>query len=142
GGKERRVGGWGGRGGGGVGMQARRAARALLVGVFGFEGGAAAKGGDPRAVLELFPSQGCSFCPPADRLVGQFANDPSVVALSVPIDYWDYLGWRDTLANPTHSARHRAYAGLGGDGQVYMPENPVKRQGGQLGRDQVGIDTR
>src|SRR6266487_6233453 len=77
---------------------------------------------DPRAVLELFTSQGCSSCPPADRLVGQLVNDPSLIALSVPIDYWDYLGWRDTLANPAHSARQRAYARVRGDGQVYTPQ--------------------
>ncbi len=54
---------------------------------------------DPRAVVELFTSQGCSSCPPADKLIGELANDPSVIALSLPIDYWDYLGWKDTLAD-------------------------------------------
>ena len=53
---------------------------------------------EPRAVIELFTSQGCSSCPPADKLIGEFANDPSLIALSLPIDYWDYLGWKDTLA--------------------------------------------
>jgi hypothetical protein len=51
---------------------------------------------DPRAVIELFTSQGCSSCPPADKLLGELAKDPSVIALSMPIDYWDYLGWKDT----------------------------------------------
>jgi len=54
---------------------------------------------DPRAVVELFTSQGCSSCPPADKVLGQLAKDPSVIALSLPIDYWDYLGWKDTLAD-------------------------------------------
>jgi hypothetical protein len=49
-----------------------------------------------RAVVELFTSQGCSSCPPADRLIGELAGDPSLVVMSIPIDYWDYLGWKDT----------------------------------------------
>src|ERR1700740_1757471 len=58
--------------------------------------------GELRAVLELFTSQGCSSCPAADKLLGELAADPSLVAISVPIDIWDYLGWKDTLANPKH----------------------------------------
>ena len=54
---------------------------------------------DPRAVVELFTSQGCSSCPPADKIIGELAKDPNVIALSMPIDYWDYLGWKDTLAD-------------------------------------------
>ena len=65
---------------------------------------------DPRAVVELFTSQGCSSCPPADKVIGELAKDPSIIAISMPIDYWDYLGWKDTLASPGHSARQRAYA--------------------------------
>src|SRR6516225_2483262 len=53
-----------------------------------------------RAVVELFTSQGCSSCPPADKLLGDLASDPSLVTISIPIDYWDYLGWKDTLAEP------------------------------------------
>ena len=61
---------------------------------------------DPRAVVELFTSQGCSSCPPADKIIGELAKDPSIIALSMPIDYWDYLGWKDTLADRA-SARAR-----------------------------------
>ncbi len=121
-------------------MQARRVAPALLVAGFMIATAAAAQAGETRAVLELFTSQGCSSCPPADRLVGQFANDPSVVALSVPIDYWDYLGWRDTLANPAHSARQRAYARARGDGQVYTPQIVVNGAADALGSDQAAIE--
>jgi hypothetical protein len=120
-------------------MQARRVAPALLVAGF-MIATAAAQAGEARAVLELFTSQGCSSCPPADRLVGHFANDPSVVALSVPIDYWDYLGWRDTLANPAHSARQRAYARARGDGQVYTPQIVVNGSADALGSDQGAIE--
>jgi hypothetical protein len=121
-------------------MQARRVAPALFIAGFVIAGVAAARAGEARAVLELFTSQGCSSCPPADRLVAQFANDPSVVALSVPIDYWDYLGWRDTLANPAHSARQRAYARARGDGQVYTPQIVVNGSADALGSDQAAIE--
>jgi hypothetical protein len=59
---------------------------------------------EPRTVIELFTSQGCSSCPAADKLLGELAKDSSVVALSLPVDYWDYLGWKDTLASPLHTA--------------------------------------
>lgn len=76
----------------------------------------------PRTVIELFTSQGCSSCPPADKLLGQLANRDDVIALTFPVDYWDYLGWKDTLASPAYSARQRAYAKARGDGQVYTPQ--------------------
>ena len=51
-----------------------------------------------RSVVELFTSQGCSSCPPADRILADLARDPNVLAMSFPVDYWDYIGWKDTLA--------------------------------------------
>src|ERR1700692_4580227 len=65
---------------------------------------------DPRAVVELFTSQGCSSCPPADRIIGELAKDPSVIALSMPIDYWDYLGWKEHVAGLRFRARQKAYS--------------------------------
>jgi hypothetical protein len=76
----------------------------------------------PRAVVELFTSQGCSSCPPADKLMGDFARDPSLVAMSLPIDYWDYLGWKDTLGSPEFSQRQYDYAKARGDMDVYTPQ--------------------
>ena len=55
---------------------------------------------EPRAVIELFTSQGCSSCPAADKLIAEYSRDPSIIALSLAVDYWDYLGWKDTLALP------------------------------------------
>src|SRR5215468_381064 len=121
-------------------MAGRRVAPALLIACFVTSSVVAARAADPHAVLELFTSQGCSSCPPADRLVGQLANDPSLIALSIPIDYWDYLGWRDTLANPAHSARQRAYARARGDGQVYTPQIVVNGATDALGSDQAAIE--
>jgi hypothetical protein len=94
----------------------------------------------PKALLELFTSQGCSSCPPADRLLGEFANDPSIIALSLPIDIWDYLGWKDTLALAGHSARQRAYAELRGDRQVYTPQMVVNGSVHVLGSDRAAIE--
>src|SRR5260370_19334691 len=126
-------------------MADRRIAPALLIAALLIAGFVLAifateRAAEPRAVLELFASQGCSSCPPADRLVGQLVNDPALIALSVPIDYWDYLGWRDTLANPAHSARQRAYARVRGDGQIYTPQIVVNGAADALGSDQGSIE--
>jgi hypothetical protein len=61
-------------------------------------------------VVELFTSQGCSSCPEADRLLSELSDRPDVLALSLFVDYWDYLGWRDTLARPENTKRQYAYA--------------------------------
>jgi hypothetical protein len=87
-----------------------------------FASASAAVAGETRGVVELFTSQGCSSCPAADHLLGELAKDPTLVAMSVPIDYWDYLGWKDTLAKPGHTARQRAYAQIRGDRAVYTPQ--------------------
>ncbi len=93
-----------------------------------------------RGVVELFTSQGCSSCPPADRLLAELASDPSLVVISVPIDYWDYLGWKDTLANPKNTARQKAYAHVRGDGQVYTPQAVVNGSVHALGSDKAAIE--
>jgi hypothetical protein len=121
-------------------MVCRRVASAFLIASLLTTTLAVARAGEPRALLELFTSQGCSSCPAADRLMGQMAKDPALVALSVPVDYWDYLGWRDTLANPAHSARQRAYARVRGDGQVYTPQIVVNGAVDALGSDQAAVE--
>src|SRR3954467_7215151 len=95
---------------------------------------------EPRAVVELFTSQGCSSCPPADRIIGELAKDPSVIALSLPIDYWDYLGWKDTLADSRFSARQRAYSQMRGDREVYTPQVVVNGSLHVIGSDRAGIE--
>jgi hypothetical protein len=94
----------------------------------------------PRALLELFTSQGCSSCPPADKLLGELAKDPSLIALSLPIDIWDYLGWKDTLALTGHTARQRAYAEQRGDRQVYTPQMVVNGSMHVVGSDRAAIE--
>ena len=96
---------------------------------------------DPRAVVELFTSQGCSSCPPADKIIGELAKDPNVIALSMPIDYWDYLGWKDTLADARFSARQKAYSHVRGDRDVYTPQVVVNGSAKVIGSDRAGIET-
>jgi hypothetical protein len=82
-----------------------------------------ARAAKPQPVLlELFTSQGCSSCPPADKLAGELAQRSDVIAVSLNVDYWDYLGWRDTLARPEYTQRQRDYAATRGDGEVYTPQ--------------------
>jgi hypothetical protein len=95
---------------------------------------------DPRAVVELFTSQGCSSCPPADKVMGELAMDPSVIALSLPIDYWDYLGWKDTLADSRFTARQRAYSHMRGDRDVYTPQAVINGSVHVIGSDREGIE--
>jgi hypothetical protein len=96
---------------------------------------------DPRAVVELFTSQGCSSCPPADQIIGDLAKDPNVIALSMPIEYWDYLGWKDTLADSRFSARQKAYSQMRGDRDVYTPQVIVNGSANVIGSDRAGIES-
>jgi hypothetical protein len=95
---------------------------------------------DPRAVVELFTSQGCSSCPAADKVLGELAKDPNVIALSLPIDYWDYLGWKDTLADARFTARQKAYSRVRGDRDVYTPQVVVNGATHVIGSDRGKIE--
>jgi hypothetical protein len=95
---------------------------------------------EPRAVIELFTSQGCSSCPAADKLAGELARDPSLVVMSLPIDYWDYLGWKDTLALPGHTKRQKAYSKARGDREVYTPQVVVNGVAHALGSNKDAIE--
>jgi hypothetical protein len=94
----------------------------------------------PRKVLELFTSQGCSSCPPADRLFAKLADDPQFIVLSLPVDYWDRLGWKDTFAKHAFTERQYAYARLRGDGQVYTPQAVVNGSEHANGANRRAID--
>src|ERR1700736_1672164 len=95
---------------------------------------------EPRAVIELFTSQGCSSCPAADNLRSELRNDPTLITLSLPIDYWDYLGWKDTLALPGHTARQKAYSRMRGDREVYTPQVVVNGAVHVIGSDRDSIE--
>lgn len=92
-----------------------------------------------KAVVELFTSQGCSSCPPADRLLSELARERTLVALTMPVDYWDYLGWKDTLAQPLFTSRQRSYAHRRGDHAVYTPQMVVNGKAHVLGSDRGAV---
>jgi hypothetical protein len=95
---------------------------------------------EPRSVIELFTSQGCSSCPVADDLLTELSLDPTVVALSLPIDYWDYLGWKDTLGDKRHTARQKGYSKVRGDRTVYTPQMVINGVAQALGNDKTAIE--
>lgn len=76
----------------------------------------------PLHVVELFGSQGCSSCPPANALMGELTREPSVLGLSYGVEYWDYMGWKDTFADPAFSSRQHSYSVAIGHKRVYTPQ--------------------
>lgn len=76
-------------------------------------------------VVELFTSQGCSSCPPADALLAEIAGRDDVIALALHVDYWDYLGWKDTFADPAFTRRQEGYAATAGATTIYTPQMVV-----------------
>ena len=86
-------------------------------------------------LVELFTSQGCSSCPPADSLLTELAGEPGVIALALHVDYWDYLGWKDDFASPTHTERQRAYAKAAGSRTIFTPEMIVQGSDRLKGHD-------
>ena len=75
-----------------------------------------------QVVIELYTSQGCSSCPPADALIERLSDRPDVLALSLPVTYWDMLGWKDTLASEANTRRQKTYAATMGRGGIYTPQ--------------------
>jgi hypothetical protein len=91
-------------------------------------------------VLELFTSQGCSSCPPADKLATRLAKDPSLLVISRPVTYWDRLGWKDTLGRPENTDLQRADARKGNEGAgVYPPQIVVDGRHGAVGSNERNV---
>ncbi|PTX53525.1 hypothetical protein IQ03_00441 [Gemmobacter caeni] len=84
--------------------------------------GQAQTAADRPVVVELYTSQGCSSCPPADDLLATLAADPAVIPLALHVDYWDYIGWEDHLAQPGFTARQKAYARAVRSRTIYTPQ--------------------
>jgi hypothetical protein len=107
-------------------LSAFRSGCVVVAGIIAFSAASTGANAQPEKVIELFTSQGCSSCPPADRLAERLVEqEDDILTVLLPVDYWDYLGWKDTLASPAHSQRQRAYAARRGDRSVYTPQMVV-----------------
>ncbi len=83
---------------------------------------------DSPVVVELFTSQGCSSCPPADKIFAELAQRDDVIALALHVDYWDYIGWKDEFAVPAYADRQRGYAAAAQRRSIYTPQMVVNGQ--------------
>ena len=95
--------------------------------------------GPAPVVLELYTSQGCSSCPPADALFAELVARDDVIALALHVDYWDYLGWKDVFARPRHTARQKAYAKAARSRTIFTPEMVIQGEDRLKGHDAAGI---
>jgi len=118
----------------------RRCMAMVLVGVLAPAigwAGEPTRGLPVQSVLELFTSQSCSACPPADALFVTLAREPGTLALTLPVTIWDHLGWKDTLAQKVFSDRQKHYSKVRGDRSIYTPQAVVNGTahvpGGDLG---------
>ena len=91
-------------------------------------------------VVELFTSQGCSSCPPADAFLGELAQRRDVIALAFHIDYWDYIGWKDPFASPDFTKRQRGYAGALGLRSVYTPQMVIDGRVDAVGSHRTRVE--
>ncbi len=90
--------------------------------VFWFAHAAAVSAQSNPVVVELFTSQGCSSCPPADEMLHELTKRDDVLPLALHVDYWDYIGWKDEFARPENTERQKAYAAVAGRRSVYTPQ--------------------
>ncbi len=112
----------------------------VLAAVAALGAPASSEAGERVAVVELFTSQGCNSCPPADAVLGQLAKRKDVIAFSLHVDYWDYLGWKDTFASPENTTRQRAYARATGRRTIYTPEMVIGGETHVVGSDGAAIE--
>lgn len=94
----------------------------------------------PGTVVELYTSQGCPSCPPADAYLRKLAEDPDVIALALHVDYWDYIGWTDAFAQPLFTARQKAYAHFVGSNTIYTPQMIVGGRAQVVGSDPEQVE--
>lgn len=133
-------------------LPAQRVARGLaglaaaIIGLLGLLGAAvtptqAASGARPPVVIELFTSQGCSSCPPADRLLTELAMRPDVIALSLHVDYWDYIGWKDPYGSPMMTERQRRYAAALSLPYVFTPQIIIDGRASMVGSQRRTVES-
>jgi hypothetical protein len=100
---------------------------------------ARAQDGTRATLVELFTSQGCNACPAADALMLKLAADPTIIPLTFATEIWDYLGWKDTLARPAFTRRHKAYAAGLANRRVYTPQAVVNGRAHCVGSDLAAL---
>ena len=121
-------------------MEANLRRRSLIIAAAATALSHTARSAAKPVVLELFTSQGCSSCPPADALLGQLAQRPDVIALAWHVDYWDRLGWRDPYASREATGRQRAYARQH-NSAVFTPALVVNGAKIVVGSDHAAVET-
>lgn len=92
-----------------------------------------------RGVVEMFTSQGCSSCPPADKVLTGMSGTKDLITLSFPVDYWDYIGWKDTFAQHAFTLRQKAYANTRHDDNVYTPQAVIDGVGQTIGSNAADV---
>ena len=120
----------------GIAMRKTIMVAAAVLSAFG---GAAEAEGRRATVVELYTSQGCSSCPPADALFSEVAAREGVIGLALHVDYWDYIGWADTFADPGFTKRQKAYALAAGERMVYTPQIIVNGVSSIVGTDAAAL---
>ncbi|RFP86874.1 DUF1223 domain-containing protein [Rhodobacteraceae bacterium 63075] len=113
---------------------------AAAFGLAGVATGLKAEPDRRLVVVELFTSQGCSSCPPADKFLHDLAKRDDVLALGLHVDYWDYIGWKDVFASPAFSERQRSYARAGNRRSVYTPQMIVQGQQHVVGNHPLDVN--
>jgi hypothetical protein len=92
-----------------------------------------------RVLVELYTSQGCSSCPGADSVLADLTRDPRVIALSLHVDYWDYLGWKDSFGQERFTKRQKAYARHAGERMIYTPQIIIGGQDRMVGSEGYAV---
>ncbi|MFP4327755.1 MAG: DUF1223 domain-containing protein [Paracoccaceae bacterium] len=111
----------------------------MSVALWAGAGLAEAQQSDNPVVVELFTSQGCSSCPPADKLLASLAARDDVIALALHVDYWDYIGWKDSFAQPGFTTRQRGYAYAAGSRAIYTPQMIVNGADHVMGANAMAV---
>jgi hypothetical protein len=123
----------------GEGLSRRQAIRGGVGAVLAGMVAGRARAASSPVLVELFTSQGCSSCPPADAYLGELAREPAIIALAYHVDYWDDLGWRDPFSSPSATARQRAYARSMALRSVYTPQIVVNGRFEAVGSDRDSV---